>query len=108
MGDEEHLLEDLRRDLQDGDDLSMAVSLVSDAVQRRVRRVRRSLDLLDPDDAGSEALRRRLQMVLDRYQSALDLQSDGLERIIDDFQPTLADLADELADGVSERGNEDA
>lgn len=91
-------LEDLKRDLQDGDDLATAVTLVSDAVQRRVRRVRRSLDLLDPDDDATRAVTARLTVVLARYQQALDAQSTALEQIVDEYQPELAGLAERLED----------
>lgn len=96
--DEELVLVDLKRDLQDGDDLATAVSLVSDAVQRRIRRVQRSLDLLDVDEDDTAAVRQRLQAVLDRYQRALDEQGRSLRLIVEQYQPRLEGLAEELGD----------
>ncbi len=98
MTDHEAIVADLKRDLQDGDDLATAVAIVSDAVQRRIRRVQRSLDLLGPEAPASADVRRRLQAVLDRYQSSLDVQSRSLRAIVDEYQPRMDVLADELTD----------
>lgn len=106
MVDDQDVLDNLKRDLQDGDDLATAVSLVSDAVQRRIRRVQRSLDLLDPDDRGAQAVRRRLSSVLDRYQQALDTQSASLRLIVDEYQPALNDLADRFESEADASGTD--
>lgn len=104
MVDDDELIANLKRDLQDGDDLATAVALVSDAVQRRIRRVQRSLDMLSPDDPVAAGLQRRLQSVLDRYEQALGDQGRALRRIVDECQPELDDLAESLDDPADNGG----
>lgn len=98
MVENEELIANLKRDLQDGDDLATAVTLVSDAVERRIRRVQRSLDMLSPDEPAVADLHRRLQSVLDQYQRSLGDQGRALRRIVDEYQPALDQLAESLED----------
>lgn len=98
MVDDDELIANLKRDLQDGDDLASAVALVSDAVERRIRRVQRSLDLLSPGQPVTADLHRRLQAVLDRYERSLGDQGRALRQIMDEYQPDLDQLAESLED----------
>lgn len=102
MVDDAELIENLKRDLQDGDDLATAVALVSDAVERRIERVRRSLDLLPPDEPMAVDLRRRLQSVLERFERSLTDHGRALRRIVDEYQPELDQLADSLEGEVDD------
>lgn len=97
---QDELVSELRRDLQDGDDLAQAARLVSDAVERRIRRIQRSMDMVDDDTAP--ALQRRLETLVERYRVSLSSQSDALKVIIEEYQPRLAELAEELEGHVAD------
>ncbi len=102
MVDDDELIANLKRDLQDGDDLATAVALVSDAVERRIERVRRSLSLMSPDEPMAADLHRRLQSVLERFERSLSDQRRALRRIVDEYQPELDKFAESLEDGVDD------
>lgn len=91
-------LQELQRDLNDGEDLSMALALIGDSFHRRIRRVKRSLAALDPGPDQDE-LRRRLQDTLERYEAEVAAGRERIARIIDDFQRLLGDEADDLGGG---------
>lgn len=101
MVSDDDVVTNLKRDLQDGDDLAQAVSLVSDAIQRRIHRVQRSLSMLD-SDPRADAVRQRLHLLLDRYEASLSRQSDTLGLIVEEYQPELGALAEELEDAERE------
>lgn len=87
MSQDHNHVDDLRRDLLDGDDLALAMTLIGDVLQRRLVRVRRSL----PNVAGDadEGLLRRIGTTLDRYESEFKTNHDRMQEVIASFQELL-------------------
>ena len=97
--DLEEFVDEVRRDLADGDDLAMAMTLIGDALQRRVRRVRRSLDVAARHDSEEfERVADQVRHTLDRYETALEQGRAELEHVIKEFQSELDDSAERLDD----------
>lgn len=97
----EERLRDLQRDCGDGHDLTVAMSLIGDAVERRVSRMRRSMrDIQDdtPADATADVDRvvHQLRALIDGYETSLQQHHDRWQRSMDDFEERLAARADEL------------
>lgn len=102
-------LQQLHRDLLDGEDLSLATRLVSDVLERRLGRVRRSLR----DVAGATAprTRRTLEQVrssLDRHQVGIQDRSGRLTALIEEFAEELHDAARRLEDHYPELQDRDS
>ena len=98
--DRDDFVEELRRDLADGDDLAQAMSLIGDALHRRIRRVRRSLTAAQRNDGELvERVTPQIRDTLDRYERALQHGRDEMESIITSFQEELQQRADAIEDG---------
>lgn len=107
MGDDE-VLDSVRRDLTDGQDLALAAQLIADALVRRVRRARRTLDTVelrlrdgDPEAAGDAKVRRHVDLLRERtsgFEREMRRLSDRLERTMAAYEDELQQLADEVDD----------
>lgn len=101
MSSSDRALADIRDDLTDGEDLSLAARLIGDTLGRRMRRARRLLAELDeheggPDHDRLDHLRRRA----DEVESQLEQVSARFGELSEAFESELSDLADSLgADG---------
>lgn len=96
---------ELKRDLQDGDDLAQALTFIGDVLHRRIRRVHRSLDVLEAGSPDVERLQRRVRETLSRYEDELQTGQRRLQAVIDEFQTSLdreAERLEERAEGPDE------
>jgi predicted nucleic acid-binding Zn-ribbon protein len=103
VSDMNDLLEDVRTDLTDGADLALAAQLIGDALQRRIRRINRSLrhlesraDELDGDD---RALRERIGTMRERTRR-FETEMTALARRLDADASSFEDDLNDLADGL--------
>lgn len=102
--DEDQLIErvhELQRSLKDGDDLAKAISLIGDALQRRMTSIRESLEGLAEDDGIPDGERLaelvdRVRGTLDRYEAEIEERHERMEALVDEFQDSLGSRADEL------------
>lgn len=78
----EIMLDELREDLTDGQDLALAARLVGDALGRRVRRARETL--------------RHLNRLADRGDGAFGLEPDELAQRLALLEDRTADFEDEM------------
>lgn len=91
------VMDALRRDLQDGDDLALAMRLVADALDRRLDRVQRSLDdAVRLDAAEADDVAHRLQGQIELHRSSLDRHRSRLEDAVRDVQDVLDGAARQL------------
>jgi 5-formyltetrahydrofolate cyclo-ligase len=103
-------INELRRDLVDGEDLSEALSLVANALHRRIRRVQQSTALLiahaghDADTSEeAERLAERISHTLERFREDLQRDHEHMTRVIESYQEQLEDSieqVDELERGL--------
>lgn len=96
-------INELRRDLVDGEDLSEALSLVAAALQRRIRRVQRSTALLiahanhDPTtSAEAERLAERISSTLERFRHDLQRDHQHMTEVIQSYQDQLEESIEEV------------
>lgn len=90
---------DLRRDLHDGDDLALAMTLIGDVLQRRIVRVRRSLGYVNQESNG---IHRRIRGTLDRYEVEFRTSHDRMQEVIGSFQALLEEQGEAMAAQVLE------
>lgn len=114
--DEDELIErvhELQRSLKDGDDLAKAISLIGDALQRRMTSIRTSLEGLAEDDEIPDGERlaelvERVRATLDRYEEQIEERHERMEELVDEFQDSLGSRADELGRIEQELGGQAA
>ena len=99
VGEPSDVPDTLRRDLQDGEDLALAIQLVSDALDRRLERVRRSLRFaLTVASPEVEGIASRLERQIDEQREVLDQHRDRLRSAVQDVQDLMESAASELGD----------
>lgn len=95
-------LEALHRDLNDGDDLAQAMTLIADALQRRIQQLRTSVEEVtaegDPEDPRLGRLLERTATSVQRYEAAFDRRSTELGEIVEEFQRFMDDTAEAIED----------
>lgn len=97
MSERSERIQELKRDLQDGDDLAQALAFIGDVLHRRIRRVHRSLDsLLREGGSDVDRLERRVRDTLRRYESELTSGQERLQAVIEQFQGSLDEEAERL------------
>lgn len=94
-------LRDLQRDCGDGHDLTAAMSLIGDALERRIERMRRSMQELQDDmpDHATEDVARvvdQLRRLIDGYEESLEQHHNRWQRSVDEFEEQLAQRAEDL------------
>lgn len=92
-------LSDIRSDLTDGEDLALAVRLITDALSRRMLRARRLLDEVEDQEAVDEGTRGQLDDLrrrADEVEGELGRLSERFSGLLRGFEAELAGLADEL------------
>lgn len=96
MADDD-VLDSLRRDLQDGEDLALAMRLVSDALDRRLDRVHRSLDrVVRADPTLVDGLADRVRRQMATHEESLDLHRERLAAAVDELQRVMDEAATAL------------
>jgi hypothetical protein len=102
------LLEEVRADLTDGQDLALAAQLVSDALNRRVRRVRRTLRdlrtyLAEHDGADVEEVIGRIDTLTRRtaeFEAQMRLLANRVGETAAGFEDELSDAADAVEESL--------
>lgn len=94
---------DLQVSLKDGDDLAKAVSLIGDALERRVTEVRKSLEELRedgevPDGDRLDEIVARVRDTLDTYEGRLSDRHQRMSELIREFQVSMGEQAAALSD----------
>lgn len=94
---------DLKRDLHDGDDLGQAISLIGDALQRRMLSVNETLEELQnghdlQPDTDLHASLGKLRDTISRYRGDLERRRERIESLISAFDDTLEETAQRLSE----------
>ena len=94
-------LHDLQRSLEDGDDLARAISLIGDALERRMTRIRTRLEQLQEDDSVPHGGRlasvvERVATTLDTYEESIEERRQRMADLIEEFQASLGAELSEL------------
>lgn len=96
MPDSEPLIDRLRIDLLDGEDLSLTLSLITDVLERRVKRVRHALEEIERSEVGDERLLQitgQVQRRMVKFEEQVGARRDQLQEVITEFQVALDEFA---------------
>lgn len=112
--DSQEVSEQLHRlqvSLKDGDDLAKAIGLIGDALERRMQRIRMSLEELHSHAEVPERDRLvdiidRVGETLDAYEVKLEDRRQRMEELIDEFQNSLGEEAAALSDFQAQMGED--
>ena len=97
MAEDAETVAALRRDLQGGEDLAPAMRLVADALDRRIERLRWSLDeVARTDPHVADGLATRLSARIAQHHSSIERHRERLEDAVDDLQLVMDDVAADL------------
>lgn len=94
-------LSDIRGDLTDGEDLALAVRLITDALGRRMVRARNLLDEVERQEAVDDTARSQLEDLrrrADEVEGELGRLSERFSGLVRGFEAELVGLAEELED----------
>ena len=103
-------LHDLQVSLKDGDDLARAISLIGDALERRMTNIRTDLEELREDGEPVDGVRlaeivERVGTTLDRYEQRIEERRQRMEQLVREFQDSLGEEAEALLELRDELGD---
>lgn len=103
----------LQVSLKDGDDLAKAIGLIGDALERRMDRIRMSLEQLHdyaelPERDRLVDIIGRVADTLDTYEDKLQERHQRMEELAEEFQGSLGKEAAALDELEGRLGDDDA